>query len=187
MSSQTVTDSCPRGITTLPSSQRSERGLPEPVQPVGSDETAGFVLDWELPNHPSEGTPARTGREASAREDRPGAGGAHGPAAIGSSGPRAGVNANVAAPLPAPPGGGSAGVSPDDLDPTGPGEAPATTRPVTVVKPSAPPASADRDRAATPLELRRARRAARLGMADHPAGGARNTYRTTRGAQHDPT
>jgi hypothetical protein len=58
---------------------------------------------------------------------------------------------------------------------------------VTVVKPSPPPASADRDRAVASLELLRARRAARLGMADHPAGGARNTHRTTRGAQHDPT
>jgi hypothetical protein len=98
MSSQTVTDSCPRLITTFPPSQRSDRRLPERVQPVGSDEAAGFVLDWELPNHPSEGTPARTGREASAPEDRSGAGGAHGLAAMASSGPGAVANASVGAP-----------------------------------------------------------------------------------------
>ncbi|HWC09900.1 MAG TPA: hypothetical protein VG455_01630 [Acidimicrobiales bacterium] len=56
-----------------------------------------------------------------------------------------------------------------------------------VVGQSPSPASPDGDRAPASLDLRRARRAARLGMADHPAGGARVTHRTMRGAQHDPT
>jgi hypothetical protein len=38
----------------------------------------------------------------------------------------------------------------------------------------------------TPLDFSRARRSARRGMAEHPAGGARTRHRTTRGAQDDP-
>ena len=217
MSPQTDTDSCARLITPPPS-QRSDRRPRELGQPVSADEAAGFVLDWELS-----------------------------------------ANASVAAPVTAtPPGDGAAGVRPRDPEPTGPGEASATTRPVlsvtvtremgtvvatlegrldeesssavagvlwdlvvgqgnlsvavdvrrlsfcdpsltavctvlereaarmggtlTVVAPSPPPPSTDDHRAPASLDPRRARRAARLGMTDHPAGGARKTHRTTRGS-----
>jgi hypothetical protein len=50
-----------------------------------------------------------------------------------------------------------------------------------VIEPS--PASAERDRAAAPIDFCRARRAAALGMAAHPAGGARDTYPRTGRAQ----
>ena len=56
-----------------------------------------------------------------------------------------------------------------------------------VVGPSPSLTSPDRDRAVAALDLRRARRAVRLGMADHPAGGAWVPHRSTRGAQDDPT
>ncbi len=44
-----------------------------------------------------------------------------------------------------------------------------------VVEPSPPSASAERNRTVGALDHRRARRAAALGMAAHPAGGPRNT------------
>ena len=52
-----------------------------------------------------------------------------------------------------------------------------------VAEPSPPSASAERNRTATALDYRRARRAAALGMAAHPAGGARTTQPNRRGAQ----
>ena len=52
---------------------------------------------------------------------------------------------------------------------------------LTVVEPSPPSASAERNR--TALDRRRASRAAALGMARHPAGGARRTPTDRRGDQ----
>jgi hypothetical protein len=56
-----------------------------------------------------------------------------------------------------------------------------------VLEPLSLPAPSAGHPAGTPLDFSRARRRVGRGMADHPAGGARSTHRTTRGAQDDPT
>ena len=52
-----------------------------------------------------------------------------------------------------------------------------------VAEPSPPSASAERNRTVEALDHRRAQRAAALGMAAHPAGGARTMQSNRRGAQ----
>lgn len=55
-----------------------------------------------------------------------------------------------------------------------------------VLEPYSLPAPPAGHPAGTPLDFSRARRSARRAMVEHPAGGARGTHRTTRGAQNDP-
>lgn len=55
-----------------------------------------------------------------------------------------------------------------------------------LLNPSSLPAPPAEHPVGTPLDFSRARRSARRGMTEHPAGGARTSHRTTRGAQDDP-
>ena len=55
-----------------------------------------------------------------------------------------------------------------------------------VVEPSPPAGSAERNPTVAVLDHRRARRAAALEMAAHPAGGAQTTQSNRRGVPHDP-
>lgn len=57
---------------------------------------------------------------------------------------------------------------------------------LTVLEPPSLPAPPAGHPAATPLDSSAARRSVRRAMAEHPAGGAWGTHRTTRGAQDDP-
>jgi hypothetical protein len=55
-----------------------------------------------------------------------------------------------------------------------------------VLEPSSLPAPPAGYPSGNPLDISRARRSVRRGMAEHPAGGVRSTHRSTRGGQDDP-